>query len=254
MDHRDLIRDEFTRQAERFGAAAATTRTDLTQGIVDAVPARGMVLDLACGPGIVSAALAEKARSVVALDLTPQMLANARRRCAAAGRQNVAFVEASAGHLPFPSDSFDAVVTRLSIHHFPEPAPILEEARRVLRPGGRFVVADVVSCDDPEKSALHNAIEILRDPSHVRMLSARELSALVGGAGLVIESQDGWDQRRELEEWLAIVDDPRRAAPLRPILRALAAGGEDAGIGLSLESGTIHFIHRWRLIIARRPP
>lgn len=252
MDHRDLIRGEFARQADRFAAASATTRSDLSERIADAIPDQGLVLDLACGPGIVTAALAEKARRVVALDLTPQMLANARRRCAAAGRKNVGFVEASAGDLPFPSGAFDAVVTRLSIHHFPEPAPILEETRRVLRPGGSFVLADIVSSDDPEKSALHNAIEVWRDPSHVRMLAAAELSALVGCAGFVIQSQDAWDQPRELEEWLAIVDDPRRAAPLRPILRALAAAGEDAGIGLSLEGGTIRFVHRWQLVVAKR--
>ena len=252
MDHPDLIRGEFARQADRFAAAAATTRSDLTQRIVDPVPAGSLVLDLACGPGIVTAPLAEKARRVVALDLTPQMLANARRRCAAAGRKNVAFVESSAGRLPFPSGAFDAVVTRLSIHHFPEPAPIVEETRRVLRPGGRFVLADVVSSDDAEKAALHNAIEVLRDPSHVRMLGAGELSALVDGAGFVIQSQDVWDQPRELEEWLAIVGDPRRAAPLRPILRALAKAGEDAGIGLSLEGGCIRFIHCWQLIVAER--
>jgi ubiquinone/menaquinone biosynthesis C-methylase UbiE len=253
MSDLDHVREEFARQADRFGSAAATTRSDLTRRIVDAVPAEGIVLDLACGPGIVSAALAPKARQIVGLDLTPQMLANARRRCTSAGLGNVAFVEGSAGDLPFAAAAFDAVVTRLSIHHFGEPARVLDEMRRVLRPGGSLVLADVVSAADREKSALHNAIEILRDPSHVRMLPAAELLAVVGAAGFAIESQDGWDQPRELEEWLAIVDDPGRAAPLRPILRALAAAGEDAGIGLSLEDSAVRFIHRWLLIVAKRP-
>src|SRR5215469_8252345 len=84
MDHLDRVRQEFTRQADRFGAAAATTASDVTARIVDTVPADSRVLDLACGPGIVSAALAPRARQVVAFDLTPQMLANARRRCRAA--------------------------------------------------------------------------------------------------------------------------------------------------------------------------
>jgi ubiquinone/menaquinone biosynthesis C-methylase UbiE len=253
MNHLDRVRAEFTRQADRFGAAAATTRRDLTQRIVDAVPAESMVLDLACGPGIVSAALAAKVRNVVGLDLTWQMLANARQRCAAARLANVAFVEGGADDLAFAAAAFDAVVTRLSIHHFRDPARVLDEVGRVLRPGGWIVLADVVSSDDPVKSALHNALEVLRDPSHVRMLPAAELTALIGGAGFSIEAQDGWDQPRELEEWLAIVDDPERATPLRPILRALAARGEDAGIGLSLDGKTIRFVHRWQLIVARRP-
>jgi ubiquinone/menaquinone biosynthesis C-methylase UbiE len=252
MDHRDRVREEFTRQADRFGAAAATTSAEVTRRIVDAVPKDGMALDLACGPGIVSAALAPRVRHLVALDLTPQMLRNARQRCRAAQLGNVAFIEGSADLLPFASQSFDAVITRLSIHHFREPARVLGEIRRVLRQDGSLVLADVVSADDEEKSALHNAIEVLRDPSHVRMLPEAELPALVRAAGFTIESQDGWEQQRELEEWLAIVDDPGRAASLRPVLGALAAHGADAGIALSRDGDTIRFIHRWQLIVARR--
>jgi ubiquinone/menaquinone biosynthesis C-methylase UbiE len=252
MDHRDRVRQEFARQADRFGAARAITAADLTRRFADAVPAGGLVLDVACGPGIVSAALAEKARAVVGVDLTRRMLENARRRCAAAGLANVAFVEGSAEALPFAAAAFDVVVTRLSIHHFKEPGRVLADMRRVLRPGGKLVLADVVSADNAEKSALHNAIEVLRDPSHVRMLPVAELIGLVSAAGFTIVSQDVWEQPRELEEWLGIVDDDTRAVPLRAVLRALAGAGPDAGIGLTLEGGAVRFVHHWRLLVARQ--
>ena len=255
MDHPELVKREFARQADRFATAAAVTGAELTQRLVEALgdDAGGVVLDVACGPGIVSAALARQAREVVALDITPEMLTKARARCAAAGLHNVTFREGSATELPFPDAAFDAVVTRLSLHHFRAPVRALAEMHRVVRPGGACVVADVVSSEDAEESALHNAIEVLRDPSHVRMLPASELRALVGGAGFAIEAEASWEQPRGFDEWAAIVGDPERITPLRPIVRALAAAGQHAGFGLALRDGTVVFVHRWLLIAARRP-
>jgi hypothetical protein len=112
----------------------------------------------------------------------------------------------------------------------------------------------VVSSEEPEEAALHNAIEELRDPSHVRMLPASELASLVAAAGFAIEAQTTWDQSREFEEWSRIVNDPERIGPLRTIVRALAAAHQHAGFGLSSgDGGGIVFSHRWRLIAGRKP-
>lgn len=254
MDHLERLKAEFARQADRFASASATTGEDVTQRFVEALGADpGIVLDVACGPGIVSAALAARAREVVGLDVTPEMLARARQRCAEAGVRNATFREGSATELPFAEASFDAVVNRLAIHHFKEPRVALGEMFRILRPGGTLVVADIVSSEDPEESALHNAIEVLRDPSHVRMPPASELKSQIADTGFSMETETTWDQQREFEEWAAIVGDPERIAPLRPIVRALAAARQSAGIGLSLVDGRIVFLHRWLLIVAQRP-
>jgi SAM-dependent methyltransferase len=160
--------------------------------------------------------------------------------------------EGSATALPFADATFDAVVTRLSFHHFAEPNVALKEMLRVLRRGGILTVADVVSSEEPDKSELQNAIEVLRDPSHVRMLPAFELIALIAQSGVAIERLEAWDKAREFEEWLGIVSNPERVAPLRTVVRALATAGEDAGMGLRLEGGVVHFFHRWQLVAARK--
>src|ERR1700755_1879936 len=117
LDHDDRVRNELTRQAEPFSASAAITDKALTERFVVALgdAARGAVLDVACGPGILSAAIAKSAREVVAFDLTPQMLKKAAQRCAEAGLDNVTFLEGNATELPFADAAFDAVVTRCII-------------------------------------------------------------------------------------------------------------------------------------------
>lgn len=129
----------------------------------------------------------------------------------------------------------------------------MSEIFRVLRRGGHFVIADVISSEVAAESELQNAIEILRDPSHVRMLPGSELMSLVKDAGFDIESLTTWDKPREFEEWIGIVNDPSRVPPLRSVVRALASAGASAGIGLSLEGKEIKFVHRWNLIAARKP-
>jgi ubiquinone/menaquinone biosynthesis C-methylase UbiE len=254
MDHLQRVQQEFTRQASQFATAAAVTRDDLVRRFVDAVPAStgSVVLDVACGPGIVTAMLAPRVHEVVAFDLTPEMLNQARQRCARAGLTNVTFREGSATEMPFADASFDAVVTRLSLHHFEQPALPLAEMARVLKPGGALVVADVSSSEVAEESELHNAIEILRDPSHVRMLPQSELLSAISGTGLTIEQHTHWDEAREFEEWVRIVDDPDRVSPLRTVVRTLARLGQHAGTGWSLAGGKIVFFHRWHLIVARK--
>ena len=255
LGHDNRVRDEFTRQAETFSVSSAITDAALTQRFIDALgeAASGSVLDVACGPGILSAAIAKSAREVVAFDLTPEMLKKAAQRCATAAVTNVSFREGNATELPFPDGAFDAVVTRLSVHHFDRPQRVMSEICRVLRRGGRFVMADVISSEVPAESELQNAIEILRDPSHVRMLPGSELTSLVQEAGFAIEALAAWDKPREFEEWMGIVNDPSRVPPLRTMLRALATAGASAGIGLALEGDKIRFFHRWNLIAARKP-
>jgi ubiquinone/menaquinone biosynthesis C-methylase UbiE len=209
------------------------------------------VLDLACGPGIVSAAIARAVDAVVAFDLTEEMLEVARARCTAASLGNVEFRLGDAERLPFENGAFDAAVTRLSLHHFRAPHQVLAELRRVVSKGGVLVLGDIVSSEDTASAALHNALEQLRDPSHVRLLSEPDLVALVENAGFEVVAMESWENDKTFSEWAAVVSEARSVEPVREVMRALAHHGIDAGIGLSIKDGEVHFTHHWRFLSAR---
>lgn len=256
MEHLQRVTAEFARQAETFAVWAENVDADVGArfGAALGEAARGRVIDIACGPGVVTAALAPHAAAVVAFDATEPMLDKARARCAKAGVRNVEFKIGDAENLPLADAEFDGAVTRAAVHHFAQPQRAFDEMFRVLRPGGAAVIADVISSEDADESRLHNAVERLRDPSHVRMLPASELDSCVRRAGFRDLQAATWDMDRELDEWLAIVSDPARVEPIRIVARALAEAGRSAGIGLSIKDGRIVFFHRWRFLKARKAP
>jgi ubiquinone/menaquinone biosynthesis C-methylase UbiE len=93
------------------------------------------VLDLCCGQGNVSEALIDRGCWVTGVDFSPVMLDFARARAPSA-----TFIKADAQQLPFGDAEFDTVVSNLGVCHVPDQPRALLEARRVLRPGGRFAM------------------------------------------------------------------------------------------------------------------
>lgn len=254
-DHLMRVQTEFSRQAETMSAAAIFTNEQVLARIqgAAALTSHMRVLDVACGPGIVSQALAHNARNIVAYDITPTMLIRARQRCVDAGLTNVHPALGQAEILPFGDDTFDVVVTRSAIHHFPDPATVIAEMARVTQPSGHLVIVDVVASENAEEATLHNALETIRDPSHARMLPQREILYHLEEAGIEIETTLAWTHQREFDEWLQITNAPERIAPLRVIMNTLASAGIMAGINLHLEAGKIVFEHHSRLIVGMKP-
>ena len=139
---------------------------------------RMIVLDVACGAGHTAQAVAPHVRQVVGLDLTDALLRLGGQRIAAAGVSNVLLQSGNANALPFVDDSFDLVTCRTSLHHFVAPEVALAEMARVCRSGGRVVVSDMVAPDGTVRDSF-DALHLLIDPSHVRVLLDDEIDQLV---------------------------------------------------------------------------
>jgi ubiquinone/menaquinone biosynthesis C-methylase UbiE len=250
--HDARILSEFSRQADTMSRAAIFNDTAILDRIREAakIGRASRALDVACGPGIVVEALARDGGEVVGCDMTPQMLARAEERCAKAGQKNVRFVTGRAEALPFDDQSFDAVVSRSALHHFVDPGATLREMARVLKRGGRIVTVDVAASEDPAEAELHNALEILRDPSHVRMLPLAEVKRHLESAGLRIDVTTTWVNHREVGEWMKITNAPERIGPIKVVMSELARHGAKAGIDLRMENGRVLFEHKPALTVA----
>ena len=200
--HQAEILDQFTRQADPFLKRHAQGHDALLALMAHcaATRAEDRILDVACGPGIVSCFFAAHARHVTGLDMVPAMLERARRLQAERCLQNVTWQLGESTRLPFLDESFDQVVTRFSFHHFLDPLAALCEMKRVCRPAGTVLVSDVTP--GKESQARFNEWETLRDPSHTRALTVAEFRSLGQEAGLNLGREEPFAMEMNLDDLL----------------------------------------------------
>lgn len=243
--HRDLIVDQFTRQATPFSTAKTIADEAALRLLVEfsGAGAEDDVLDVGCGGGLVVCAFAQFVHHASGIDLTPAMLERARALARERKLSNVSWDQGDAQPLPYADASFTIVVSRFTFHHFREPLAVLKEMARVCAPGGRVLVADVQANDDPVKATEFNRMETLRDPSHVRAMPLAELKALFGAAGLGEPRTITYELRDELENLL------RRSFPnpgdddrIRQLFAASAID-DRLGIPLRRDGDRIHYAY-----------
>ncbi len=215
-DHGDAIRAEFTHQSSSFGMAAAMTSAETLGALVELVPEDpgSEWVDLACGPGLVTRAIAGRVGSVRGLDLTPAMVEEAQRRAAEEGVDNVDFALGDATATGLSDASFDGAITRLSLHHIPGPARVVAEMARVVRPGGWVAIGDIPADADGEAAAWREEIERLRDPSHWACVTPGRLRSMGEAAGLALDSERLVSIDIDYEEWLERGSGGRAATEL----------------------------------------
>ena len=169
-------------------------------------PARA--LDLGSGGGHVAYRLATHAGAVVASDLSAEMLAAVAATAKARDLGNIETRVAPAERLPFADGAFDFLACRFSAHHWRDWAAGLREARRVLAPGSVAVFIDAVS---PGLAALNThlqAVELLRDTSHVRDHSAGEWGSALAGASFRVRETRSWRLRMDFPTCIARMRTP----------------------------------------------
>lgn len=232
--HHDTVVDQFTRQAVPFSTAAPIRDADALALLVEAsgAGADDTVLDVACGPGLVACAFAARVRHVTGIDLTPAMLDRARDVAREQHATNVTWHCGDVVPLPFAAGAFSVVVSRFAFHHFPDPARVLAEMRRVCRPGGRVAVADLLASPDPMRAAAFHRMEMLRDPSHARALTQDELRRLFADAGFRPPRESSYGMDVELDAVLARSFPAPGSEP--EIRRLFEDAASDDGFGLNV--------------------
>ena len=183
------------------------------------------VLDLGCGGGHVSFAVAKEVGEVVAYDLSGEMLAVVAKAARERGFDNLRTQQGVAEKLPFADASFDYVFSRWSAHHWRDLDLALRETARVLKPGGIAAFIDTVAPGQPLLDTFLQSVELLRDPSHVRDYSRAEWLALIGRAGLDAGQASERRVRLDMKSWLDRMRTPKVQADA---IRALEAVMSDS--------------------------
>jgi ubiquinone/menaquinone biosynthesis C-methylase UbiE len=257
--HENKIVEQFTAQVDRFVASPHVNEPEPVARFVAAVAPRSAerALDVACGPGLLARAFAPRLRKFVGVDLTPAMVEKARALAREAGLANTRFEVADALRLPFHAGSFDLVLTRLALHHMPDPGAAVGEMARVLRAGGaRLGVFDMTTSELAEEADYHNLVERLRDPSHARVLPVSELARLVGLAGLEVERVETIEYELDLDDWIARAEQSAEEAKrARELIAGAIATRKFGGkrVRRDAASGKLFFTVRWAIVVATKP-
>ena len=161
-----------------LGCGVPTAVADLHEGET--------VLDLGSGAGadvLISARRVGPTGRAIGLDMTDEMLELARRNAAEAGAANAEFLKGYIEELPLPDDSVDVVISNCVINLSADKPRVIREAARVLRPGGRFAVSDVIA--DPDMDAATRADMQQWTGCIAGALTRTEFDAALRDAGLV---------------------------------------------------------------------
>ncbi len=206
------------------------------------------VLDVATGTGFMAIALADTGAEVIATDFTLAMLEEASESLA--NQTNTSLALADADCLPFPTDSFDAVTCRVSIHHFANPQLAISEMARVCKQAGRVVIMDVVSSQNKSKSDLHNKLGKMRDQSEVRQWQLSEIERMVKQAGLIINAVESWSHVMAFDEWIRLGGTDAQTAGMLKKMMIDSMDGDKAGLNPEFVDGELVFTWTTGIVVA----
>lgn len=210
VSHIDKVEEQFGKVANAYLESTVHSRGDDLAAVADRLRAtpNAAVLDLGCGAGHLSFAIAPYIDSVTAYDLSPRMLETVRGEAERRDLGNITTRQGRAEQLPFDDVSFDWVCTRYSAHHWIDIRRAIREVRRVLKPGGTFILIDICAPASPLLDTHLQTIELLRDVSHVRDYSFAEWGTFLAEQQFQIRAHQFWKLPLDFKAWVERMQTP----------------------------------------------
>ena len=221
-----LVQAQFGANAAKYATSAVHAKGASLARLVElAMPKPDWsALDLATGAGHTALAFAPHVATIIASDLTDEMLVEAAKLASERGLKNVSTAKADAENLPFADATFDLVTCRIAPHHFPDIPAFVGEVHRVLKSGGTFALVDNVAPDAEttpgyttadlrDAGIVYNAFEKIRDPSHGRALTTAEWREIVADVGFAIHHVELCPKTMDFDTWCKTMAVPADTVP-----------------------------------------
>lgn len=213
-NHLGVVQAIFRNQGQKIEESKLNTNAEI-KWFTEKLPLskEAAVLDLNCGTGLISRNIAPQCKKVVGTDISRHLLNFAKGRPIP---ENVEFHRAEASDLPFPDSSFDVVFSRHSFTHFIHRAEVLDEMRRVCKPGGFIGLMERILPDelDEETAIRMEFLEGVRDPSHVYFMTAPEMLEMFKENNIEVTLKEVHTCAEPYEDYLSLtnVNQQDRAA------------------------------------------
>lgn len=261
-EHLEHIRQRFTNTAAAFSDFVLSRKAGEADHVAEAIArsldgaADASAVDLACGPGTFVRSMARHVARAAGVDITPAMLVRARKEATLAGFGNTSFFCADVEALPFADASWDISLCGYALHHLLRPARVVREMARVVRPGGRVAVVDML-LPEGATAETHDQIERVRDPSHSHTLTAGELRRLFREAGLREIAAELHQRHREFDDWMRVAGSEPESAIYAEASGLMEACLDVDSSGFSPrrdpQTGALRFTQHVLFLVAEKP-
>ena len=210
--HQQSVQDQFNPKVEAYlNSEVHRQGPDLEHArecVAKVTDSIENAVDLGCGAGHLSFALASLVKHITAVDASSEMLDIVGRESTNRGITNIDTVHASAENLPFADHSVDFICSRYSAHHWTQMDKAMQEIKRIIKPGGMIMFIDIQGFEDPVIDTYFQAIEIIRDQSHVRDYSNKEWLDFLHSINFEVTKYQIFPVRLEVNFWLERMQTP----------------------------------------------
>ncbi|MBI1360032.1 MAG: methyltransferase domain-containing protein [Alphaproteobacteria bacterium] len=235
--HERLVEDQFGPRAAAYVSSAVHANgedLDALEAIIAAAKPASAI-DLGAGGGHVAYRMSPHAGVVTAVDLSTEMISAIGATAASRELKNIETAAAPAERLPFGDGRFDFLGCRFSAHHWRDFDGGLREARRVLKAGSAAVFIDGCSPGAAMLDTHLQAVELLRDMSHVRDYTLAEWCAALNQTGFVVRAMRSWRLRMAFDQWIARMQTPEENVRAIRLLQSAASDSVKAHFSIEVD-------------------
>ena len=243
--HERAVSEEFTRAADAFADRTSGRFDHMDVASFARVRPRHTVAEIGAGTGNFLSLFEGSAARLVAVDLTPAMLRQARVR-----HESLHLVAGNGRDLPLASGSIDLVASAQVLHHVPQPLPFLFEMRRVCAPEGNVLIVDQVATERFEEAVAMAELEALRDPTHAASRPPSAFRILLESAGLEPIDERIVTSRQRFSEWMWPQEFPR--ARIDAVREFIERRGPETGMDFERDGDDYVFERRRIMLLASR--